>query len=275
MLASELLVQSLLKFLCAGLLGASVSDSYRQSAALGGRRSVHSPIVGFVELVEGEVHGVCGDGLSVQRIGGHFIAGPGSLALELGEFPPIVDGDKQLPDGQKGKPHQQDAAYHSQQDGCGIGGGSTLWFSEDCQVGPPVGELCVGEQHDTVLGSFVEAKHRLLVILSNGVCPGDYLILAQNLAGVVVSWAPRVQQQALHTLSLGATGIRAGGALLTRLPKGSRLCALALTTDAVSSATADLAVLGPARAGVRGTVTVVSDVTWLALAFSTVTLTMT
>lgn len=30
--------------------------------------SVHCAIVGFVELVEGEIHGVCGDGLSVQRV---------------------------------------------------------------------------------------------------------------------------------------------------------------------------------------------------------------
>lgn len=31
--------------------------------------SVHCAIVGFVELVEGEIHSVCGDGLSVQRVG--------------------------------------------------------------------------------------------------------------------------------------------------------------------------------------------------------------
>lgn len=30
--------------------------------------SVHRAIVGFVELVKGEIHGVCGDGLSVQRV---------------------------------------------------------------------------------------------------------------------------------------------------------------------------------------------------------------
>lgn len=30
--------------------------------------SVHCAIVGFVELVKGEIHGVCGDGLSVQRV---------------------------------------------------------------------------------------------------------------------------------------------------------------------------------------------------------------
>lgn len=30
--------------------------------------SVHCAIVGFVELVEGEIHSVRGDGLSVQRV---------------------------------------------------------------------------------------------------------------------------------------------------------------------------------------------------------------
>jgi hypothetical protein len=31
--------------------------------------SVHCAIVGFVELVKGEIHGVCGDGLSVEGVG--------------------------------------------------------------------------------------------------------------------------------------------------------------------------------------------------------------
>lgn len=30
--------------------------------------SVHCAIVRFVELVESEIHSVCGDGLSVQRV---------------------------------------------------------------------------------------------------------------------------------------------------------------------------------------------------------------
>lgn len=30
--------------------------------------SVHCAIVGFVEFVEGEIHGVCRDGLSVERV---------------------------------------------------------------------------------------------------------------------------------------------------------------------------------------------------------------
>jgi hypothetical protein len=38
------------------------------------------------------------------------------------------------------------------------------WLPEDCQVGPPIGQLRIGEHHDTILGSFVEAKHSLLVI---------------------------------------------------------------------------------------------------------------
>lgn len=41
---------------------------------------------------------------------------------------------------------------------------SPTWLPEDRQVGPAAGELCVGEHHDTILGSFVETKHSLLVI---------------------------------------------------------------------------------------------------------------
>lgn len=41
---------------------------------------------------------------------------------------------------------------------------SPTWLPEDRQVGLPTGQLCIGEQHDTVLGSFVETKHCLLVI---------------------------------------------------------------------------------------------------------------
>lgn len=57
----------------------------------------------------------------------HFVAGPGSLTLELGELSPVVDGDEQLPDDQKRKPSQEDAADHGQEDGHGTGGGPTLW----------------------------------------------------------------------------------------------------------------------------------------------------
>lgn len=74
--------------------------------------SVHCAIVGFVELVEGEIHSVCGDGLSVQRVGSHFIAGPGSLTLELCKLSPVMDGDEQLPDGQERYPNQEDTANH-------------------------------------------------------------------------------------------------------------------------------------------------------------------
>lgn len=57
----------------------------------------------------------------------HFIAGPGSLTLELCKLSPVVDGDQQLPDGQERDPNQEDTAYHGQEDGHGIGGCSTLW----------------------------------------------------------------------------------------------------------------------------------------------------
>lgn len=72
-------------------------------------------------------------------------------------------------------------------------------------------------------------------------------------------------------LPLGAASIWAGWALLTCLPKGSGLRALALPTDAVPAAAADLALLAPARADVCRTVAVVPDVTCVALAFSAVT----
>lgn len=57
----------------------------------------------------------------------HFVAGPGSLTLELCKLSPVVDGDKQLPDGQERKSNQEDTADHDQEDGHGIGGSSTLW----------------------------------------------------------------------------------------------------------------------------------------------------
>lgn len=57
----------------------------------------------------------------------HLVAGPGSLTLELCKLSPVMDGDKQLPDGQERNPNQEDTADHSQEDGHGIGGGSTFW----------------------------------------------------------------------------------------------------------------------------------------------------
>lgn len=75
-------------------------------------------------------------------------------------------------------------------------------------------------------------------------------------------------------LPLGAACIWAGWALLTCLPKGSWFCALALSTHAVPTVAADLAIFAPARADVCGAVTVVPNVTCMALAFSTVTFAM-
>lgn len=42
----------------------------------------------------------------------HFIAGPGSLTLELCKLSPVMDGDEQLPDGQERYPNQEDTANH-------------------------------------------------------------------------------------------------------------------------------------------------------------------
>lgn len=75
-------------------------------------------------------------------------------------------------------------------------------------------------------------------------------------------------------LPLGAASVWAGRALLTRVSKGSRLRALALPTHTVPTVTADLAIFGQARADVCRAVTVVPNVTCVALAFSTVTLTV-
>lgn len=58
----------------------------------------------------------------------HFIAGPGSLTLELRKLSAVVDGDEQLPDAQERKPNQEDTADHSQEDGHDIGGRSALWM---------------------------------------------------------------------------------------------------------------------------------------------------
>uniref|UniRef100_A0A8C6AZR2 Uncharacterized protein n=1 Tax=Monodon monoceros TaxID=40151 RepID=A0A8C6AZR2_MONMO len=140
---------------------------------------------------------------------------------------------------------------------------SPTWLPEDCQVGLPTGELCIREHHHTILGSFVETKHRPLPTLTDGVHPCDHLILAQVLAGL----------QALNTISLEKS-IQAGRALLTRLPKGPWLRALALPTDTVPAVTADLAIPGLARTDVCRAVTVVPDVTCVAFAFSAVTVAM-
>lgn len=160
-----------------------------------------------------------------------------------------MDGDEQFPDGQECHSNQEDAANHSQQDGHGIGGTSTLWLPEDRQVRLPIGQFYVAEHHNAVLSSFVEAKHSFLVIFDDAVYPRDHLVFALVVAGLVVRF-PLVKQQAFYTVSLGAASIGAGWALLTRLPKGSRLCALALPTDASASVAADLPVLGPACADV-------------------------
>uniref|UniRef100_A0A673SPD3 Uncharacterized protein n=1 Tax=Suricata suricatta TaxID=37032 RepID=A0A673SPD3_SURSU len=117
---------------------------------------------------------------------------------------------------------------------------SPTWLPEDCQVGLSAGELRVGEHHDAVLGGFVETNHS--GPLTEGVHPRDHFVLAQVLAGLVV----RVRAP----LPLGAAGIWAGGALLTRLSKSSWLCALALPTDTAPTVAADLAILGQARADV-------------------------
>lgn len=53
-----------------------------------------------------------------------------------------------------------------------------------------------------------------------------------------------------RALPLGAASIWAGWAFLTHLPKGSRLCTLALPADAAASVAADLPILGPACADV-------------------------
>lgn len=61
----------------------------------------------------------------------HFIAGPGSLTLELCKLSSVVDGDEQLPDGQERNPNQEDTANHGQQDSHGVGCRSTLWRGQE------------------------------------------------------------------------------------------------------------------------------------------------
>lgn len=75
-------------------------------------------------------------------------------------------------------------------------------------------------------------------------------------------------------LPLCAAGIGAGWALLTCLPKGPWLCALALPADAVPTVAADVAIPGLACADVCRAVTVVPNITCVALAFSAVTFAM-
>uniref|UniRef100_A0A8C9GX01 Uncharacterized protein n=1 Tax=Piliocolobus tephrosceles TaxID=591936 RepID=A0A8C9GX01_9PRIM len=154
-------------------------------------------------------------------------------------------------------------------------GPSPTWLPEDRQVGLPTGELRIGEHHDAVLGGFVETKHSGGGTLTNGVHPCDHLVPAQAVAGLVVRF-PGVDKVGLSVepVPLGAARIRAGRALLTHLPKGPRLRALALPTETVPALTADLAIFAPACADVCRAVTVVPDVTCMALAFPAVTLTV-
>lgn len=56
----------------------------------------------------------------------HLVAGSGALTLELCKLSAVMNGNKQLPDGQECKPNQEGAAHHSQQNGHGVGGGSTF-----------------------------------------------------------------------------------------------------------------------------------------------------
>uniref|UniRef100_A0A8C5ZHH7 Uncharacterized protein n=1 Tax=Marmota marmota marmota TaxID=9994 RepID=A0A8C5ZHH7_MARMA len=125
------------------------------------------------------------------------------------------------------------------------------WLPQHRQVGLPTGQVCVAERHDAVLGSFIEAKHSLLrhpvptLTLTDGVHPRDHLILAQVLTGLIVRHG-----LSAGLLPLGAASIWAGWTLLTCLPKGSGLCALALPTDAVPTVATDLPILGLARADV-------------------------
>lgn len=76
-------------------------------------------------------------------------------------------------------------------------------------------------------------------------------------------------------LPFSTTGVRAGGAFFTGVSKGSRLCTLAAAAHAVASPAAHLPVVCNAGRRLGGAVTVVADVSSVALALPTVTFPMT
>ena len=81
-----------------------------------------------------------------------------------------------------------------------------------------------------------------------------------------------MRQRGPWLLPLGAAGVGAGGALLTGVPEGPGLGAVAVAAHAAAPAAAQLPVVGQARGGLRGAVAVVSDVAGVALALPAVAL---
>lgn len=65
--------------------------------------------------------------LALQIIVPHRVPlGLGSLLLELGKLPAVVDGDQQLPDEQADEPQQQNGTGHRQQHHQDVGTFGTL-----------------------------------------------------------------------------------------------------------------------------------------------------
>lgn len=104
------------------------------------------------------------------------------------------------------------------------------------------GVLRIHELHDTIVVCLIETKDSARVLSVEGLHSDDF-ILAETLAGLIVCQPPHVEKPALDTLPLCATGVRAGGAFFTGIPKSPGFRTLTATTHTVASSTAHLSIV--------------------------------
>lgn len=185
-----------------------------------------------------------------------------------------MDGDDQLPGGEQDDAHQQDAANHGEQDHEGVRTPAALGFLQGGEDGASTGVLRVRELHHTVRVGLKETEDGSGVV-SVQCLHGDDVVFTQTLTRRVVGESSRVEESTLDTLSLGAAGVGAGGALLAGVPKRPRFAALAPPAHAVAPPTARLAGVRQAGRRVGGAVAVVSHEAGVTLALPAVTLPVT
>lgn len=185
-----------------------------------------------------------------------------------------MNGDDQLPGREQHHTDQQYTAHYCQEHHEGIRSTRTLWLFKGSEDGPAAGVLRISKFHHTIVVCLVETKHSTRLVRFQGL-HGDDLILAQTLAGLIVRQTAIVEETTLDTFPLCPAGVRAGGTLLTRVSECPWLGALAATAHAVAPSAAHLPVIRHTGAGLRGAVTVVADVSSMALALPTVALSMT
>lgn len=147
--------------------------------------SVDASVVGLPEHVDVGFYEVCGDGLLVQRVGRHLVSSSGPGALEASELSVVVDGDDQLPDGQKDDAHQQDAADHGQEDHEDVWTTTALGFLQRRQHRQAAEVFRIRELHHTVVFRLIETQNSVWIVTFERF-HGDDLVLTESLAGLIV-----------------------------------------------------------------------------------------